>query len=110
MTESTIIEIRGQCPLAPATCSAAAFATELTALTNKYIALGLSPEQAAGVFAHAADSALCHLKWEPTKTRMAHDSVQQAAILLASHWMPKPPNSIISLNPGRGGSPEFWLS
>lgn len=81
-----------QQPLPPATCWAADLATELTELTNKYIELGLSPEQAASVFAHAADSALGCLKWEPTKTRIAHDSIQKAVILLESHWMPKLPN------------------
>jgi hypothetical protein len=95
-----------QAGLAPATCSADGLATDLTELTNKYIELGLSPEQAASVFAHAADSALSCLKWEPTKTRIAHDSIQKAVILLESHWMPKPPNTEVSSPSVNNQQPE----
>ena len=86
------IKINDQCRLAPASCSAAGLATELTELTNKYIELGLSPEQAASVFAHAADSALDCLKWEPMITRIAHEKIKESAMLLKLHWSPKPPN------------------
>jgi hypothetical protein len=97
----TSVENTGVITSSPASCSAADLASELTELTNRYIELGLSPEQAASVFAHAADSALGCLKWEPTKTRIAHDNIQKAVILLESHWMPKPPNTVLSVHPAK---------